>query len=87
MVFKSKVTSKGQITLPAEVRQHLSLVAGENVEFFKTSNGDWQIRAHNVPASAISGRLSGRGATMGDDDAIAAAVMDRDARSRKKNAG
>jgi antitoxin PrlF len=32
-VFKSKVTSKGQITIPQEVRRRLGLKQGDEVEF------------------------------------------------------
>lgn len=32
-VFKSKVTSKGQITIPLAVRQRLGLKRGDEVEF------------------------------------------------------
>lgn len=32
-VFRSKVTSKGQITIPIEVRKQMGLRQGDNVEF------------------------------------------------------
>jgi antitoxin PrlF len=32
-VFKSKVTSKGQITIPVEVRRRLGIKQGDEVEF------------------------------------------------------
>lgn len=33
MVFSSTVSSKGQVTIPIEVRQRLGLKAGDKVEF------------------------------------------------------
>lgn len=38
------VTSKGQITIPAEVRDQMALQPGEKVIFFKRNNGSFAIR-------------------------------------------
>lgn len=35
----AKVTSKGQITLPKEVRENIGISSGEEVEFQKEENG------------------------------------------------
>jgi antitoxin PrlF len=37
----AKVTSKGQITIPAEVRKALGLKAGVRVNFFQNANGEF----------------------------------------------
>ena len=38
------VTSKGQITIPAEVRQDLGLKAGDRVSFIKGENGEYILK-------------------------------------------
>lgn len=35
----AKVTAKGQITLPKEVRENMGIAVGEEVEFQKDENG------------------------------------------------
>jgi antitoxin PrlF len=39
------VTSKGQITIPAEVRKDLGLKAGDRVMFLKGENGEYILKA------------------------------------------
>ena len=39
------VTSKGQITIPAEVREDLGLKAGDRVSFIKGENGEYILKA------------------------------------------
>jgi AbrB family looped-hinge helix DNA binding protein len=38
------VTSKGQITIPAEVRKKLGLKAGDRVRFIEGENGEYVLR-------------------------------------------
>jgi len=39
------VTSKGQITIPVEVREDLGLKAGDRVSFLKGENGEYIMKA------------------------------------------
>ena len=41
--FEAKVTSKGQITLPAKLRALLRIEPGDNVVFSETSDGGYRI--------------------------------------------
>ena len=43
----STVTSKGQITIPVEVRRALKLEAGSRVEFVELANGTYEL----IPAT------------------------------------
>lgn len=36
---RSKITSKGQITLPKAVREHFNLQPGDEIEFIETEKG------------------------------------------------
>lgn len=48
MTYHSKMTSKGQITVPKAVRDELGISPGEPVEFVKNEQGETVIRAMNA---------------------------------------
>lgn len=50
------MTSKGQMTLPKEVRDDLGLQPGDRVDIVK-QDGVYVIRARNVPISQLAGML------------------------------
>ena len=43
-MYKAKVTSKGQITIPSAVRDALGLKPGEKVAFLAGENGEFRLR-------------------------------------------
>ncbi|WP_082662235.1 AbrB/MazE/SpoVT family DNA-binding domain-containing protein [Terracidiphilus gabretensis] len=43
-MYRSKITSKGQITLPAELRKALGVKPGEEVVFLPGENSSFRIR-------------------------------------------
>jgi len=43
-MYKVKLTSKGQITIPAPVRKAMGLKAGGRVAFFEAENGQFLLR-------------------------------------------
>ncbi|WP_396214640.1 AbrB/MazE/SpoVT family DNA-binding domain-containing protein [Gemmatimonas sp.] len=50
------VTTKGQITIPAEVRRRLGLETGDRVEFVETEDG-FAIKVANDDVRALKGLL------------------------------
>lgn len=50
------VTSKGQITIPADVRRRLGLESGDRVEFVE-ADGGFAIKAANDDVRALKGML------------------------------
>ena len=54
----SKLTSKGQVTIPAEVRSHLSLQPGDTVEFVVLENGTVMVRPAYVDVMDLAGCLA-----------------------------
>jgi antitoxin PrlF len=46
-VTTATITSKGQITVPAKVRQALSLKAGDRIEFVQVEQGQFLLVAAN----------------------------------------
>jgi AbrB family looped-hinge helix DNA binding protein len=51
------VTTKGQVTIPKEIRDYLKLETGSKVEFLIDENGDVKVVPLNVPLEALSGVL------------------------------
>jgi AbrB family looped-hinge helix DNA binding protein len=43
-MYKAKVTSKGQITIPAGVRKSMGLNPGEKIVFFEGEGGEFRLR-------------------------------------------
>jgi antitoxin PrlF len=78
-VATSTVTSKGQITLPRDVRQALGLNAGDKVDFVAVEGG-FKLVPLRQDIRALKGRFAGRvdrAVTLEEmDDAIAQAAAD-----------
>ncbi len=51
------ITSKGQITIPKEIRDYLKLEIGSKIEFVIDENGTVKVIPLNVPVTALSGML------------------------------
>ncbi|HEY9638382.1 MAG TPA: AbrB/MazE/SpoVT family DNA-binding domain-containing protein [Coleofasciculaceae cyanobacterium] len=51
------VTTKGQITIPKEIRDYLKLETGSKIEFVIDESGNVKIVPLNVPVEALSGVL------------------------------
>ena len=49
------VTSKGQITIPAEVRLALGLDVGDRVEFVEMNQGQFAMVAASIPLQKLKG--------------------------------
>lgn len=91
MTYHARISSKGQITLPAELRQRLKLGEGDAVEFYLDQEGRVVMRPRNRPATAfldVPVPAAARVSALSDEEAIAIAVAERDerAKSRKSRA-
>lgn len=85
MTYQAKITSKGQITLPAELRKRFGLAEGDTVEFFSDADGKvWLRRRDRSPTAFIDDfPLPRRSDTRAaDDELIAAAILEKDERSK-----
>lgn len=56
----SRMTSKGQVTIPKEIREQLGLKPGDQVEFVPGPGRTVTVHPRNLPASAIFGILKDR---------------------------
>jgi AbrB family looped-hinge helix DNA binding protein len=84
---RSKLTSKGQTTIPMLVRERLGLSAGDAMDFVFQPDGSVSLQAVKRSLRSLEGMLAkpGRPAvTLGEmDDTIRAHAVKRHARSRK----
>jgi len=84
MGYQSKITSKGQTTIPQEIREYLKLKTGDRIEFVIVDGGV-RIIAKNLRLADLAGIMGpppkGAGATLEDiDEAIGRAVAEDDER-------
>ena len=75
------VTSKGQITIPADVRQALQVGPGDRVEFVEIDPGRFELVAATHSVKALKG-LFGKPAESVSIDAMNAAIAARGAAAR-----
>lgn len=57
MGIESKITSKGQTTIPAEIRERLRLHAGDRIAFIEMEQG-YLIVPRNRPVDTLFGSLA-----------------------------
>ena len=84
------ITSKGQITLPREVREHLHVREGDRVEFEIQRDGDVRVRPVTGSVEELFGMLRRPGAPSRSleeiEEGIAALARDEDERVRRGEA-
>lgn len=69
------LSSKGQLTMPAEVRADLRLETGDRVAFERVGDGSYRIRALKGDVRALRGILRSAGPPLSIED-MNKAVMD-----------
>jgi antitoxin PrlF len=57
----AKLTSKGQVTIPMEVRQKLRLKPGDRIDFVLEKGGEVRVKALKRPITDLLGILKGAG--------------------------
>lgn len=62
------LTSKGQITIPAEVRQALKVDAGDRVEFIQIAPGRYEFVAATKSVTELKGMFGRPAKTVSIDD-------------------
>ncbi len=54
--YESRITAKGQTTIPVEVREQLQIGPGDTIQFVLI-DGHYEIIPRNRPAESLFGRL------------------------------
>lgn len=67
-----RVTSKGQVTIPQEVRERLGIVSGSEVDFEVDEHGVRLVRRNGDDGTALVAAMRGRGGTSMSTDEILA---------------
>lgn len=62
------VTSKGQITIPAAVREELGLHAGSRVSFVRKDDGVYEMRPQSRSITSLKGIIPRRDVAVSVDD-------------------
>ena len=78
----AKITSKGQITIPVQVRAALGLDPGDRIEFVEVGKGEFNIVAATRSVRELSGMLYRKGRKPVSIDEMNAAIAKGAARSR-----
>ena len=81
------MTSKGQITIPKQVRERLQLKPGDQVAFYEREGGIMVVEAAKVHLMDLAGSLKTKikGVTLEQmNDAIARAAVERFGRASRK---
>jgi antitoxin PrlF len=58
--MEAKVTSKGQVTLPVELRHRLGIEAGDRVLFIEQADGTFALRVRTGTLADLRGLLRGK---------------------------
>jgi len=74
---KAQMTSKGQITVPKEIRDYLLVKAGDRIEFVVNSDGTVVIRACKFEMDDLRGILHKKGQGTVSIQAMDAAIKRR----------
>jgi AbrB family looped-hinge helix DNA binding protein len=78
------MTSKGQTTIPKEIREKLGLKPGDRIHFVTLPDGTVRLLAQNLPITALKGMLQKprRALTVEDmNEAIGKAVAEKHRRA------
>jgi|GraSoi2013_100cm_1033763.scaffolds.fasta_scaffold05472_4 antitoxin PrlF len=76
------LTSKGQITIPVQVRTELGVDAGDRIEFVRVGKGEFNIVAATRSVRELSGMLYRKGRKPVSIDEMNAAIAKGASRSR-----
>jgi AbrB family looped-hinge helix DNA binding protein len=71
-----RVTSKGQVTIPLEVRRRLGIEPGSEVDFELDRGGARLVRSRTGRGRSIARRMRGRGAIAMSTEEIMALTRD-----------
>lgn len=60
MAATAKITSKGQVTIPAEVRRELGVQSGDRIDFVRNAAGRYELAVRGTTFADLRGILRDR---------------------------
>jgi antitoxin PrlF len=81
-VAAAKITSKGQITIPVQVRTALGVDPGDRIEFVEVGKGEFNIVAATRSVKELKGLFRGRRRKPVSIEEMNAAIAEGASRSR-----
>ena len=88
--IEAKVTSKGQVTLPVELRNRLGIEPGDRVVFVEQADGSFALKVRSGTFADLRGILSGKVAQPTEEqlrewiDEARSRALRRDAKKRRR---
>lgn len=70
MTVSAKITSKGQITLPASLRKELGLKPGDRVDFVPNEKGGYELQGNRNTMADLRGIIRYDGPSLSNDDIV-----------------
>lgn len=70
MTVSSKITSKGQITLPASLRKELGLKPGDRVDFVPNAKGGYELQGNRKTMADLRGIIRYDGPALSNEDVV-----------------
>jgi AbrB family looped-hinge helix DNA binding protein len=61
MTATAKITSKGQVTIPADVRRDLGVRSGDRIDFVRNASGRYELSVRSGKLADLRGVLRGAG--------------------------
>ncbi len=79
----AKLTSKGQITLPARLRERLGVKPGDRIDFVEGESGNIEIVARRKTIHDLRGIVPYHGPPLSNEDLVRLVEGARDARAEE----
>jgi antitoxin PrlF len=70
MTASAKITSKGQITLPASLRKELGLKPGDRVDFIPNAKGGYELQGNRKTMADLRGIIRYDGPSLSNDEIV-----------------
>jgi antitoxin PrlF len=83
MTIHAKVTSKGQVTLPKEVREAEGIGFGDTIAFQRNANGRIEIVRTDTSLSSLRGYIQYDGPKLSSDDIVEIVRASREGKGRE----
>ena len=75
-MVSATITSKGQVTIPKDIREYLKLGVGSKIEFVVDENGEVKLIPLNISVEALAGILHQSGGKAATLEEMEAAILE-----------